>query len=113
MPQSLIDRVFAEAGRFHDLPEDHKLTVRDTERVVGCLSRRGQTQTSPDHARTPHPDTSASFYLCREVADPPNRLAEKSFVFGAGNFRTARPVMLRALAAQGQRTPVANFADAL
>ena len=38
MPQSLIDRVFAEAERFHSLPLERKMAVKvQGKRVVGYL----------------------------------------------------------------------------
>jgi isopenicillin N synthase-like dioxygenase len=79
--QSLIDAVFAEARRFHQLELDQKLDVRATGKVIGYLPQGGQTQANANFAPATHPDTSASFYIRREFpADHPDRLAGKPYV---------------------------------
>src|SRR5256885_12356874 len=42
--QPLIDRVFAEAERFHHLPLERKMDVRALEEPIGYLPVGGQTQ---------------------------------------------------------------------
>jgi isopenicillin N synthase-like dioxygenase len=82
IPQSLIDRVFAETQRFHELPLERKLEVQAIGKVIGYLPQGGQTQNSSVYAKSTHPDTSASFYIRREFpADHPDRLAKKPYVF--------------------------------
>jgi isopenicillin N synthase-like dioxygenase len=82
IPQSLIDRVFAETQRFHELPLGRKLEVQAIGKVIGYLPQGGQTQNSSIYAKSTHPDTSASFYICREFpADHPDRLAKKPYIF--------------------------------
>ena len=63
--QSLVDAVFAQAQRFHTLPDQQKLAVRATTKVVGYLPRGGQTQYNDRFGKSPHPDTSASYYIRR------------------------------------------------
>ncbi len=82
VPQSLIDRVFVQAQRFHSAPDELKEPTRATDRVVGWLPRGGQTQYNDRFGKSAHPDTSASYYVRREVGpDHPHRLAGKKFVY--------------------------------
>ncbi len=81
IPQSLIDRVFAEAQRFHELPLERKLEVQAIGKVIGYLPLGGQTQNTSIYAKSTHPDRSASFYIRREFApDHPDRLAKRPWV---------------------------------
>jgi isopenicillin N synthase-like dioxygenase len=81
IPQALIDRVFAEAERFHELPLERKMEVKCLERVVGYLPLGGQTQRLI-YAGGRHPDRSASYYIKDEYgADHPYRRAGHSWVF--------------------------------
>jgi isopenicillin N synthase-like dioxygenase len=81
IPQALIDRVFAEAERFHSLPLERKMDVKCLEKVVGYLPLGGQTQRLI-YKGGKHPDRSASYYIKDEyAADHPYRLAGKSWVF--------------------------------
>jgi isopenicillin N synthase-like dioxygenase len=80
--QSLIDRVFAETQRFHELPLERKLEVQAIGKVIGYLPLGGQTQHTSIYGKSTHPDRSASFYIRREFApDHPDRLAKKPYVF--------------------------------
>jgi isopenicillin N synthase-like dioxygenase len=83
VPQPLIDRVFAEAERFHHLPLERKMAVRALEDPVGYLPLGGQTQRAELYgARSKHPDRSASYYVREEYApDHPDRIAKKPWVF--------------------------------
>ena len=83
VPQPLIDRVFAEAERFHHLPLERKLAVRAIDDPIGYLPVGGQTQRAELYgARSKHPDRSASYYIREEFApDHPDRLAKKPWVF--------------------------------
>src|SRR5277367_6250926 len=81
IPQSLIDRVFAEAERFHSLPLERKLAVKVQGKVVGYLPLGGQTQRLVHSGHT-HPDRSASFYVKAEYPpDHPYRRAGHNWVF--------------------------------
>jgi isopenicillin N synthase-like dioxygenase len=78
IPQSLIDRVFAETQRFHEMPLETKLEVQAIGKVIGYLPLGGQTQNTSIYGKSTHPDASASFYIKREFApDHPDRLAKK------------------------------------
>lgn len=83
VPQALIDRVFAEAERFHHLPLERKMAVRAIDDPIGYLPVGGQTQRAELYgARSKHPDRSASYYIREEfAADHPDRLAKKPWVF--------------------------------
>lgn len=79
--QSLIDRVFAQAQRFHELPLEKKLEVQAVGKVIGYLPLGGQTQNTSIYAKSTYSDASASFYIKREfAADDPDRLAKKPWV---------------------------------
>ena len=79
--QSLIDRVFEQTQRFHELPLEKKLEVQAIGKVIGYLPQGGQTQNTSIYATMKYPDTSASFYIRREFpADHPDRLAKKPWV---------------------------------
>jgi isopenicillin N synthase-like dioxygenase len=79
--QPLIDRVFAEAERFHSLPVDRKLEVKVQGKVVGYLPLGGQTQRLKHSGHT-YPDRSASYYVKAEYGpDHPYRRAGHSWVF--------------------------------
>jgi isopenicillin N synthase-like dioxygenase len=81
IPQSLIDRVFAETQRFHELPLEKKLEVQAIGKVIGYLPLGGQTQNTSVYAKSTYPDASASFYIKREFGpDHPDRLAKKPWV---------------------------------
>ncbi|HUZ73916.1 MAG TPA: 2OG-Fe(II) oxygenase family protein [Stellaceae bacterium] len=81
VPQSLIDRVFAAAERFHTLPLDRKMAVKCLEKVVGYLPLGGQTQRLI-YKGGKHPDRSASFYIKAEYPpDHPYRRAKHEWVF--------------------------------
>jgi isopenicillin N synthase-like dioxygenase len=81
--QPLIDRVFAEAERFHHLPLERKMEVRALDQPIGYLGVGGQTQRAERYgARSKHPDRSASYYIRDEYGpDHPDRLAKKPWVF--------------------------------
>lgn len=80
--QSLIDRVFAETQRLHELPLEKKLEVQAVGSVIGYLPLGGQTQHTSIYGKSEHRDRSASFYIRREfAADHPDRLAKKPYVF--------------------------------
>jgi isopenicillin N synthase-like dioxygenase len=82
VPQSLIERVFAETERFHALPLQRKLSVKVADRIVGYLPQGGQTQRTSVYGKSSHPDTSSSYYIRQEFpAEHPDRLAGKPWVF--------------------------------
>lgn len=79
--QGLIDDVFVQAQRFHTMPEADKLAVRAIGKVVGYLPRGGQTQYNDRFGKSAHPDTSASYYIRRELPpDHPDRRTDPGLV---------------------------------
>src|SRR6266481_1192748 len=55
--QAMIDRVFAEAERFHHLPLERKMAVKAIDQPIGYLPVGGQTQRAELYgARSKHPD---------------------------------------------------------
>ena len=79
--QSLIDRTFVEAERFHSLPLERKLAVRAGRTTIGYLPLGGQTQNTSVYAKSPHPDRSASFYIRADYPpDHPDRIARRPWV---------------------------------
>ena len=79
--QSLIDRVFGEAERFHSLPLEKKLAVRAGKTTIGYLPLGGQTQNTSVYAKSTHADRSASFYIRADYPpDHPDRLAGRPWV---------------------------------
>jgi isopenicillin N synthase-like dioxygenase len=83
IPQSLIDRVFVEAERFHHLPLEEKDKVKAIGEPIGYLGVGGQTQRAEMYGkRSQHKDRSASYYIRDEYGpDHPDRLAKKPWVF--------------------------------
>jgi len=79
---SLIERMFEQSKRFHDLPLEKKLAIKVVNKVVGYLPQGGQTQRTSIYGKSSHPDTSASYYIRKEYAsDHPDRLSNKSWIF--------------------------------
>ncbi len=80
---SLVERVFAEAERFHALPLERKMKVAMVSRaLIGYLPLGGQTQRHSTYGKSVFPDSSASYYVHDEFApDHPDRLAKKPWVF--------------------------------
>jgi isopenicillin N synthase-like dioxygenase len=110
IPQSLIDRAFAECERFHGLPLDRKMAVAAQGKIVGYLPLGGQTQRTSIHGKSTHPDRSASFYIRQEFpADHPHRLARRPWVFDnrwpadLPGFRETTLAYFDAMAALGDR----------
>lgn len=81
IPQSLVDRVFAEARRFHGLPLERKMEAQAIGKVIGYLPLGGQTQNTSIYGKSVYPDASASFYIKREFPpDHPDRVARRPWV---------------------------------
>lgn len=84
LPQDLIDRMFAETARFHELPLERKLEVKVTPAEnVGYLPQGGQTQLSYSklYGESKHPDRSISYFVRKEYPEgDPDRLAGRPWV---------------------------------
>jgi len=80
VPQSLIDRVFVESKRFHDLPFDQKIALKINKDNRGYMPIGGTTLKTSTVNRNTKPSLNASFFLGRDLApDHPDVLAKKPF----------------------------------
>jgi isopenicillin N synthase-like dioxygenase len=66
VPQSLIDRTFGEARRFHALPLDAKLAVRMNEHNNGYMAMERYTVRTSDVNTNDTPDLNEAFFVRRE-----------------------------------------------
>jgi isopenicillin N synthase-like dioxygenase len=80
VPQALIDRTFAEARRFHDLPLETKMRMRMNEHNNGYMAmNRYAVWTSEVNTNT-RPDLNEAFFVKRERAsDDPLLRAGRRF----------------------------------
>ena len=70
--QELIDRTFAETGRFHALPLADKVKVEINSDHVGYMRNEGELpRTSPYYTGTLKPDVCEAFFILRERAPFP------------------------------------------
>ena len=72
VPQSLLDRIFAETKRFHALPLEEKLKLRLNRSNNGYMPLRGHAQRHTSLNKDPKPNENESFFAKRErdPADP-------------------------------------------
>jgi isopenicillin N synthase-like dioxygenase len=68
IPQSLIDRVFAETVRFHALPLERKLQIRVNTLGVGYMPNKGLQVKSFEGMKANKPDIGEGFVATRERA---------------------------------------------
>ena len=81
VPRGLIDRAFAEAARFHDLPIDKKLGLKLNEHVNGYMAMSRYAVWTSDVNNNDKPDLNEAFFIKRERApDDPLRLSGRRFV---------------------------------
>jgi isopenicillin N synthase-like dioxygenase len=66
VPQSLLDRVFAETKRFHALPVEEKLKLRLNRSNNGYMPLRGHAQRHTSLNKAPKPNENESFFAKRE-----------------------------------------------
>ncbi len=70
VPQSLVDRVFAEAARFHAQPLDDKLKLKINEHNIGYLAMKAATTRHSDVSTNNKPNLtkrSSSNATCRSI----------------------------------------------
>ena len=80
VPQSLIDRVFAEAARFHALPLEKKLALKMSRHNTGYVPFGGGVSRASAIADAPKPNLNAAFFMKRDRApDHPDVLADIPF----------------------------------
>jgi isopenicillin N synthase-like dioxygenase len=81
VPQRIIERTFAEARRFHDLPIDKKLDLRLNEHVNGYMTMRRYAVWTSAVNNNDKPDLNEAFFVKRERApNDPLRLSGRRFV---------------------------------
>ena len=81
VPPALIDRIFAEARRFHDLPMSKKLALKLNEHVNGYMAMRRYAVWTSDVNKNDQPDLNEAFFVKRERApDDPLLLSGRRFV---------------------------------
>ncbi len=80
VPASLIDRVFEDAKRLHDLPMSTKLGLRLNEHNNGYMAMSRYAVWTSDVNKNDKPDLNEAFFIKRERApDHPMRLANRRF----------------------------------
>ena len=80
VPQRLIDRVFADAKRLHDLPMSTKLGLKLNEHNNGYMAMARYAVWTSDVNKNDKPDLNEAFFIKRERApDHPMRLANRRF----------------------------------
>ena len=72
VPQSLIERTFAQAQRFHAQPLARKLHLRMNEHNNGYMAQGQYAIVTSEHNETDEPERNESFFVKRErAADDP------------------------------------------
>lgn len=80
VPQPLIDRVFVEAKRFHDLPLETKLVLKANRNQVGYMPYKSSVFRASKFYDGDEPDLNAALFLKRDLSpDHPDVLAGKRF----------------------------------
>src|SRR5262249_40654259 len=81
VPYGMIERTFAEAARFHDLPIDKKLGLKLNEHVNGYMAMSRYAVWTSDVNNNDKPDLNEAFFIKRErPPDDPLRLSGRRFV---------------------------------
>src|SRR5215469_4620687 len=81
VPLALIDRTFAEARRFHNLPMTTKIALKLNEHVNGYMAMSRYAVWTSDDNKNDKPDLNEAFFVKRERApDDPLRLSGRRFV---------------------------------
>lgn len=80
VPQALIDRVFAEAARFHALPLEEKLALRMSRHNTGYVPLGGGASRASAIADAAKPNLNEAFFMKRDrPSDHPDVLADIPF----------------------------------
>src|SRR5215469_8144365 len=81
VPYGMIERTFAEAVRFHDLPIDKKLGLKLNEHVNGYMAMSRYAVWTSDVNNNDKPDLNEAFFIKRERGlDNPLRRSGRRFV---------------------------------
>lgn len=104
VPQSLVERVFAEAERFHAQPLDDKLRLKINEHNIGYLAMKAATTRHSDVSTNNKPNLNEAFFVKRDLPlDHPDVIANRRFR-GANQWPAGLP---------GFRETVVAYCDAL
>lgn len=110
VPESLIERTFAESRRFHALPMEAKLALSLDQNNVGYLPMNASTQRHSTVHQATRPNENESFFVIVDrPADHPDVLAGKplrgrnQWPDGLPGFRENVMAYFSALNALGQR----------
>lgn len=80
VPQSLIDRTFAAAERFHAQPLEEKMKLKIDENVLGYLPLQGATVRHSALNKNNKPNLNEAFFINRQLTpDHPDVVARKPF----------------------------------
>src|SRR5471030_1584255 len=78
VPQTLIDRVFAEVARFHAQPLEERLKLKINEHNIGYLAMRAATTRHSDVSTNNRPNLNEALFVKRDLAlDHPDVIANK------------------------------------
>jgi isopenicillin N synthase-like dioxygenase len=81
VPRAMIDRTFAEAKRFHEMPMTTKLALKLNEHVNGYMAMSRYAVWTSDVNKNDKPDLNEAFFVKRERApDDPLRRSGRRFV---------------------------------
>jgi isopenicillin N synthase-like dioxygenase len=91
VPQDLVDRVFAEAARFHALPLEKKLKLQIDRDNIGYMPMSGEAIFSTTIATSSKPAQNAAFFVKNEPDESdPRTLAGNQF-YGRNQWPEALP----------------------
>lgn len=81
VPQSLVDRMFADTARFHALPLEKKLALKQNVHNVGYMPFKGSvTRANALDGKVGRPNLVEAFFIKRDLApDHPDVLAGRRF----------------------------------
>ena len=80
VPQTLIDKVFAEAARFHAQPLEEKLRLKINEHNIGYLAMKAATTRHSDVSTGNRPNLNEAYFVKRDLPpDHPDVIANKRF----------------------------------
>lgn len=104
LPNTLVDRVFAEAARFHAQPLEAKLRLKINEHNIGYLPMKAATTRHSDVSTNNKPNLNEAFFVKRDLpTNHPDVLANKRFR-GANQWPAGLP---------GFRETVVAYCDAM
>ncbi|MBM3648321.1 MAG: isopenicillin N synthase family oxygenase [Alphaproteobacteria bacterium] len=99
VPQPVVDRVFAEAVRFHAQPLEDKLRLKINQHNIGYLAMKAATTRHSDVSTDNKPNINEAFFVKRDLpADHPDVLANKRFR-GANQWPVGLPGFREAIVA--------------